>query len=280
MRGKHRRFDPIGFGLNAWLVLVGLFVLAPMFFVVLNSFNSTPISIFPPEGFSLHWYKITLFNISPYSPAPQFGKGLRNSIVIASGATSLALLMGALASLALVRHRFSGKEAVRSFFSSPLIVPRLVFGIALFLLYIRIGIYGTIPGVMIAHALLGLPYVVSIITANLFSIDLATEEAAMDLGANRVQAFLLVTLPQMRVGLIVATLFAFITSFDQVDVTIFLTGPRNNTLPVEMLHYVEEHQNPVLAAVSTMLIAFSALLVVIGVFLLRAQEYRRFLERK
>ncbi|MFW6116841.1 MAG: ABC transporter permease, partial [bacterium] len=217
MTRKERGFDLIGFALNAWLVLIGLFVLAPLFFVVVNSFNASSISIFPPAGFSLRWYKMTLFDTSPYSPAPQFRKGFRNSIVIASGATVLALLAGILASLAFVRHRFSGKEALRSFFLSPLIVPRVVFGTALFLLYIRIGLYGTISGVMIAHALLGLPYVLSIITANLLSIDFTTEEAAMDLGANRVQAFLLVTLPQMRVGLIVAMLFAFITSFDQVD---------------------------------------------------------------
>jgi putative spermidine/putrescine transport system permease protein len=114
----------------------------------------------------------------------------------------------------------------------------------------------------------------------LLGIDPSTEEAARDLGATPLKTFVLVTLPQMRVGLIVATLYAFITSFDQVTVSIFLTRPRNSTLPIEMLNYLETHQNPTLAAVSTMLICFSVFLVIVARLLSRAEDYRRLLERR
>jgi putative spermidine/putrescine transport system permease protein len=279
MRSR-REFDPIGFGLTLGLILVGLFMAAPLIFVIVNSFNAASGSGFPPEEFSTYWYRNALFEIGPMSPAPQFRKGLKNSLITAAGATVLSLVMGASAARAFVRYRFPGKELVRSFFSAPLIVPSVVFGMALFLLYIRLGVYGSLYSLIIAHAILGLPFAITVLSSTLLGIDPATEEAARDLGATPLKTFVLVTLPQMRVGLIVATLYAFITSFDQVTVSIFLTRPRNNTLPIEMLNYLETHQNPTLAAVSSMLIAFSILLVITAGLLLRAEDYRRLLERQ
>ena len=266
------RIDVVGLGLTTFLVLVCVFMLAPLVFVVVNSFNSAAFSTFPPEGFSLRWYQTAL-------STPQFHKGLRNSLVVASLSTTLALVLGTLASRALMSHRFFGREALRGFFLSPLIVPRIVLGCALFLLFIRVRISGTLSGMVLGHALIGLPYVVTLITASMLNVAPETEEAAADLGANGLQILLLVTLPQIRVGLVVASVFTFITSFDEVEITLFLTRPKINTLPVEMLLYAEQFQDPTLAAVSTLLIGFAFVLALIGVLILRTGEYRRLLER-
>ncbi|NLE46500.1 MAG: ABC transporter permease [Chloroflexi bacterium] len=269
-----RKFDPIGFGLNGYLILVGLFLMAPMFFIVVNSFNESAFGLFPPQAWSLRWYENALFHV------PQFWDGLKNSLVSALGAMILAVLMSTLVSRALSHYLFKGKEALRSFFFSPLLVPRIVFGCAVFLLYIRIGLYGTIPGLILAHSLLGVPFGISIISATWLSIDPSTEEAAQDLGATPVQAFFRVVLPQLRIALIVSGLFAFLESFDQVDVSLFITRPANNTLPIEMFNYSANYQDPTLAAVSTMLILFSAFLVMAIIPLLKTQEARRLLERR
>lgn len=269
-----RGYDPIACSLRIYFVLVAVFLLAPIVFVVVNSFNSAPYSIFPPESWSLRWYRRALFEV------PQFWRGLKNSVICALGAMGLAMLMSTLASRALSSYRFRAKEPVRSFLFSPMVVPRIVFGCALFLLYIRIKLYGTIAGIMLGHSLLGLPFGVSVITATWLGIDPATEEAARDLGANTIQAFLHVVLPQLRVALIVSGLFAFMQSFDQVDVSLFITRPDTTTLPIEMLNYAEEYQDPALAAVATLLILFAVLLVVMIIPVLKTQETRRLLERK
>lgn len=269
-----RAFDPIGLTLYVFLVLIAIFLLSPIVFVVVNSFNPAPYSVFPPEGFSLRWYENALFNV------PQFWKGLKNSVISAVGATVLALLLSSLAARALARYRFRAKDPVRSFLFSPLVVPRIVFGCALFLLYIRINLYGTIPGLILGHSLLGIPFGVSVITATWLGIDPAIEEAAQDLGASPLQSFFTVVLPQLRIALIVSALFAFMESFDQVDVSLFITRPRNNTLPIEMFIYAENYQDPSLAAVSSLLILFAVLLVIVIIPILKTQEYRRLMERR
>jgi putative spermidine/putrescine transport system permease protein len=274
MRVQRQSLDLIGLSLAVVLVMTGMYVLAPIFFIVVSAFNPADYNKFPIDGVSLRWFKRVLFE------TPEFVDGFRVSVIVALGAAALALLMGTLASRALVRYRFRLQGFMQSFLFSPQLVPRIVFGCAVFLLYIRIQLYGTLAGLVLAHSLLGLPFAVSVISATLIGITPGTEEAAMDLGATPLKAFLLVTLPQMRSGLIVAGLFAFITSFDQVNVSMFLTRPRNNTLPIEMLIYIQHHQDPSLSAVSTLLIAFSVVLVFLTVPFVRVQEYRRLVERR
>ena len=155
-----------------------------------------------------------------------------------------------------------------------------MFGAALFLLYIRIGLYGTRTGLVLGHALLGLPFVMSIVAASLQTLGREYEEAAMDLGANPFVTFFRVTIPSIRPGLIVGALFAFVTSWDQVDVSLFLTRPRNNTLPIAMFNYEQNYQDPTLAALSTVLIGFAVILVLLAVSVLKTQEYRRLVERQ
>ena len=268
------RADRLTLGLWLFLGLVGIYMLAPLALVIANSFNPSTYGTFPFPGVTLRWYTNALFRV------PEFRSGLTNSLIVAAGATALALVLGTPAAYGLVRYRFGVRDLTQSFLLLPLMVPAIVLGAALFLLYIRIGLYGTRTGLVLGHALIGLPFVVSIVAASLQTLGREYEEAAMDLGANPLRTFFAVTIPSIRPGLTVAALFAFVTSFDQVEVSLFLTRPRNNTLPIAMFNYEQNYQDPTLAAISAVLIAFTVVLVLIAVSLLRTQEYRRLIERK
>ena len=267
------RRDPVAIALWTVLGLVGVYMLAPLAFVIVDSFNPSTYGQFPLPGVTLHWY-------ANAAAVPEFRTGLANSLIVAVGATAVAIVLGTLAAYGLARYRFRGREWARSFLLLPIVVPAIVFGAALFLLYIRIGLYGTRTGLILGHALLGLPFVMSIVAASLQTLGREFEEAAMDLGANPFVTFFRVTIPSIRPGLMVGALFAFVTSWDQVDVSLFLTRPRNNTLPIAMFNYEQNYQDPTLAALSTVLIGFAVILVLLALSVLKTQEYRRLLERE
>jgi putative spermidine/putrescine transport system permease protein len=268
-----RRFDWIDLLFAVGLVAVSLYMLAPIIFVVINSFNSAAYNVFPPAGFSLRWYENAL-------SVPKFRTSFTTSVMVALGAMTVSLVFGTMAARALTRHRFRGQTFLRSFFFAPVLVPRIALGAALFLLYIRIGMYGGVPGLIIAHSLLGLPFVISIMTAVMYNIDPTQEEAAQDLGCGPIESFFRVTLAQLRTGLVVAGVFAFMMSFDELETSLFLVRPENNTLPIEMFLYVQEFQNPTLAALSSLLILLTVVLVLVLVPVLRARETRRLVARQ
>jgi putative spermidine/putrescine transport system permease protein len=271
---ERRGFDLIHFLLYVVLALVVIFMLAPLVFVVINSFNSSSFSAWPPEGFSLRWYE----EVRDYEP---FRRGFVNSLLIAAGTTIIALVLGSLAAYALSRYRFFGAGLIQTVFFSPLIVPRVAIGLMMFVLYISVfsNLFGSLPGVAFAHTLLVLPFVITIFAANLAGIDPVLEEAARDLGAGALQTFVRVTLPQMRVGFVIAGIFAFITSFDEVEAALFLVRPASNTLPIEMFLYLEQRQTPALAALSTILIGLMLAVVLIALPILRGQDLRRYARR-
>ncbi|MEA2594780.1 MAG: putative spermidine/putrescine transport system permease protein [Thermomicrobiales bacterium] len=271
---EKRRIDVISIGLYTLLTAVLLFMIAPLVFVIINSFNASSFSPWPPTGFSLAWYREVL----DYEP---FRRGFRNSIVTALGTTVIALVLGSMVAYALSRYRFRGRGLVQAIFFSPLIVPRVAIGLMMFVLYISMysSLFGTTRGVMLAHTLLVLPFVITIFAANISGINPVLEEAAQDLGANPVQTFIKITLPQMRVGFIIAGLFAFITSFDEVEAAIFLVRPASNTLPIEMFLYLEQRQTPALAALSSILIVLTLAVVFIALAVLRGHDLRRYAGR-
>jgi putative spermidine/putrescine transport system permease protein len=245
--------------------LVLLFTLAPLVIVVVNSFNTSAYSEWPPAGFSTKWYA-TVFAHSP------FASGFEISVLVGAGATLVSLVVGAMAAFALVRFRIPGTRVIQTLFFAPLTVPRVAIGFALFSLFIatQSHLYGTVQGLMLAHSLVVLPFVITIFGANLGGIDPVYEEAARDLGATRLRVFWSVTLPQMRTGFVVAALFAFITSFDELEMSIFMVRPQVQTLPISMFFYLEQQQTPTLAALSTLLIALAVVLVLVALpFLLR-----------
>jgi putative spermidine/putrescine transport system permease protein len=241
------------------------FTIAPLAIVVANSFNASAYSQWPPTGLSTKWYSIVLSYAA-------FQNGFRISVLVGLGATAVSLVVGSMAAWALVRYRVPGRNLIQTLYFSPLTVPRVAIGFALFSIFIATHsqLYGTLPGLILAHSLLVLPFVTTIFASNLGSINPVYEEAAQDLGATRLRVFWSITLPQMRTGFVVAALFAFITSFDELETSIFLVRPQINTLPISMFFYLEQQQTPTLAALSTILIGLAVALVLVSLpFLLR-----------
>ncbi|MCC7427749.1 MAG: ABC transporter permease [Alphaproteobacteria bacterium] len=231
------------------------FMAAPLFFILVNSFNDAAYSVFPPPALSLRWYH-NLFTVT------EFWLALRNSLIIALVSAALALMLGMGVALALVRGGWAQREVIQSLFLSPLLVPRVVIGVAVFMAAIRAALYPSLTSTILAHTVLLLPYVTSILVANLLQVRRVQEEAAMDLGANAWQTFRLATVPQISKGFLVAAIFAFIVSFDEFDIALFLSRSENMTLPVRMYLYMQEQENPTMAAMSTLLIGLMVLLVI------------------
>ncbi|MDR7560063.1 MAG: ABC transporter permease [Armatimonadota bacterium] len=241
-----------------WLSAVLVFTLAPILFVFAYAFSSVSYAVFPPPGFSLRWFERLLAQHDLLRAA-------LNSLLVAAAATAGSLVLGTLAALGLVRYRFVGREVLRAVFLAPLIVPRIAFGVAIMVYMILLRRFGGLDSLVLAHLMVTLPFAISILSASLVSAERVLEEAAMDLGATPLQTFVRVTLPQIRTGLAVSAFFSFIISWDQVETSLFLVKTDNVTLPVAMFYYVQRHQDPVIAALSTVLIAAAAVAGVVVV---------------
>ncbi|MBI4278101.1 MAG: ABC transporter permease, partial [Armatimonadetes bacterium] len=216
------------------------FVLLPLVIVVLYSFSSVAYGAFPPPGFSLRWYGHLL-------QQPEFRGAFVRSVYVALAATAIALAAGLLCALAVVRARFRGQDLLRGFLLSPIVMPKIVLGVGWFIFFARLGMQGGVIPLVLAHVIVVLPFVINILAANLVGLDPALEEAALDLGASGPTVLRRIIFPQIRSGLIVSTLLAFIVSFDQVESSIFLVRGENNTLPIEMFLYMEKWQDPTIA---------------------------------
>jgi putative spermidine/putrescine transport system permease protein len=264
------RRDPVATALHVYLVLVLLYMAAPIVFVFVYAFSSVSYAVFPPPGFSTRWF-VKLFQQADLLRAAL------NSLVIALVATLASLLAGTLAALALVRYRFPGREALRAAFLAPLIVPRIAFGVGMLIYAVVLRRFGGLDSLIAAHLMLTLPFAISILSASLVGAERVLEEAAMDLGATPVQAFVRVTIPQIRTGLLVSGFFAFIISWDQVETSLFLVKTENMTLPVAMFYYLQRQQDPVIAALSAFLIVI-ALAVAAGLLAsMKPQDLARLL---
>jgi putative spermidine/putrescine transport system permease protein len=252
--------DPVRIALLVYLGLVIALVLIPILFVFVYAFSSVSYATFPPPGLSLRWF-VKLFEQTDLIRAAM------NSLIVATVATALSLVFGTMASVALVRYRFRGREVLRAAFLSPLVVPRIAFGIGMLVYVVILRRFGGLDSIILAHLMLTLPFTISIMSASLVNADRAVEEAAMDLGATAVGAFWRVTIPQLRTGLAVSTFFAFIISWDQVESTLFLVKPGNITLPVAMFFYILRQYDPVIAALSALQVVL-AFVVGTGLMLL------------
>jgi putative spermidine/putrescine transport system permease protein len=249
------RLRPASVAASAYEVLVYLFLALPSIVVIGASFNTSELLAFPPSGFTLRWY-IATFNNSA------FMSGLWLSLYLAAAATALSLIVGAPAAYALARFEFRSRATVQSILLSPLAVPAVVFAIGLLQLLLLLGLARTFVGLAIAHLVITLPYVVRNMTAAFALYDPALEDAARNLRASAFQLVWRVTLPVMLPSILSSAVFAFVTSFGNLTVSIFLAGPRLSTLPVQIFAYVDQSLDPSVAAVSTLVI-----IVTLGVIL-------------
>lgn len=240
------------------LAVVGYIVMiVPILFVVAVSFTDGKTLKFPPEGFSLRWFGAAL----SYEP---FMGSLLTSAEIALLATLIALVVGVPATLAIYRGKLPGKGLVEALFLSPLIVPELVVGLALFQQLIVAFRIDNWPVLLIGHTALLLPYAVRVTGAAVAGADPALEEAARGLGASPWRTFWTITLPILRPGIFSAALLSFITSFNNVPLSLLLQSRTTQTLPVTMLDYVQQSYDPMVAATSTLILAATVVIAIIA----------------
>lgn len=255
--GRKRRGQAVTRGLWRGLItILYLFLLAPVLIVLVMSFDTQSYLGFPPKGFTLDWYAGLLDNQS-------FITGFQVSLIVGLCTSLVATLIGVPASLALTRHRFRGRGTASSLFLAPLLVPTVVLGLALLLALTPFGLTGSYPGLVLAHLAITTPYVIRTTMIALASADVSCEEAAHILGANGWATFRRITLPLAAPGIFAGAAIAFLISFDEAVIALFVVGPDATTLPVEIFRYVQYQTDPQIAALSVVLIAISLVFVVI-----------------
>lgn len=230
-----------------------LFMALPNILILVISFNSAATLAFPPTGLSLKWY-------AKVFSTPSFATGLKQSLFLAAVSCAVSMTLGVLASLAIVRFRFLGRQAASVFVMAPLFVPEIVMGIAMLLWANTVMVVSNTTVLVILHCLIVLPYVVRLVVANLQGMDPNLESAAMLLGARPHQAFFHITLPLLGKGLLGAAVFAIVMSFHNFTATMFLVGNRP-TLPVAAYQYIRTENDPTVAALSTLMMLGGVLAV-------------------
>lgn len=242
--------------LNGYGLLVTLFVALPIALPVAVAFTNGDSLNFPPQGLSLRWFSAALEN-------QQFMTGLRLSFVIALGSTIIATVAGICAGVAISRYQFRGRAVVQAVLMAPLALPAIVLGLGLLFVLPLFGLQNGVTATMLGHALLGLPYVLSMVLAAFSNYDPALERASLNLGAGPVRTFFFVTLPLIRGGTLAGALAAFLLSFDNISLSIFLSN--NDTLPLRMMQQMQSYADPGVAALSTLLlvVSFGALLIIV-----------------
>lgn len=239
---------------RATLALVLAFLLGPFVVVFVAGFSGDETLRFPPQSYSLRW-------LAHVFTVESFQRSLLTSLVVGFGSTLLALALGVPVAYALSRSKLRGAEVIRNVLTLPIVVPGIIVGLALLNHGVLALQWPVTLSLLIGHTTLLIPYAVRVVSSSLANLRLDIDDAAVTLGATRWQAFRLVVLPNIRGGVAAAFVLAFITSFNQVPVSLFLTGPGVSTLPIEMMAYMETSYDPSIAALSTLLVVFTLLLV-------------------
>jgi len=253
----------------AWLAY--LIMLAPIGAIVWLSLFDSDIIAIPPPGYSLRSYQ-SMF------ASGNFIASFRLSLVVAVGATVISLALGTLASIAIVRGKFPGSDILASVFLAPLAVPGIVLGLAIYIFFFKVGaaigirIAGTMTSLILAHVVLTLPWTIRFTSAGLTTIDKNLEDAAMTLGAPPLRTFWHVTFPLMRASLVAAAVFAFLTSYNALEMSLFLVGPGMTTVPIVLLQRVSWNFDPSVAAMATVQVAISAVALIILTRLVGAER--------
>lgn len=257
------RFALWGFG-----ILTLGFLTLPVIVIIPLSFNAEPFFTYPMPGFSLQWYR-EFFDSTVWQLA------LKNSIIVALFSTLLATFLGTLAALGLTHRNCPLRATITAFLISPMIVPIIVSAVGIYYAFAKVGLVSTLTGMVLAHTAIGAPFVVITVAATLSGFDHALMRAAASLGAHPVRAFWRVMLPVISPGVISGALFAFVTSFDEVVIALFIAGSEQRTLPRQMWSGVRETISPTITAVASLLLLVSIILLV----LLQVLQRRAALQR-
>ena len=249
------------------LITIGVvLIVVPLLLTIFLSFFDEKLIVFPPHAYTMGWYGVIL---------PNFGAAIWISLALGAAAVAGSLLLGVPAGIALSRYRFRGKGVIATLLLAPLTVPGIALGLAVYVFLVAIdenagsALTGSFAGLVLAHIMIATPWVVRLSLASLVNHDRAAEEAAASLGARPLMVVWRVTLPAMRTGIVAGALLAFIVSFENLELALFLTSPGVTTLPVAVLQYLEYHIDPLIAAVAV------AQIVGVGVLLLLLDRFVR-----
>ncbi len=255
--------------------LIFLFLITPILVIIPLSFNVEPyftfteaMLSFDPAGYSLRWYRDFLEN-------PEWIHSMKNSFIVAIASTILATVLGTVAALGLSRSHMPYRTLIMGVLISPMVVPLIITAAGMYFFYSSINLAQTYTGVILAHTALGTPFVVITVTATLSGFDQSLVRAAASLGANATTTFFKVIMPLITPGVISGALFAFITSFDEVVLVLFLASFEQRTIPLQMWAGIREQISPTILAVATMLVVISILLLTTMEMLRRRNERLR-----
>ena len=243
-----RNNGPFALAFNA---LVIAFMLAPLLVVCVVAFTPENTLTIPTTSFSLRWFREVFRH-------PDFVSSFWNSLWLALGSATLATMLAVPAGIAITRYDFPGRDFLNGLFLSPLIIPHLVLGVAMLRMFALVGGTGSFGWLVLAHTVIVTPYTLRLVVAALVGFDRSAEHAALSLGASQATVFRRITLPMILPGVTGGWLLAFINSFDEVTMSIFVTAPSTVTLPVRMYMYATESIDPLMAAVSALMIAVTA----------------------
>lgn len=248
-------------GFRWYTYLLYLFLYLPVLVVVVLSFTPSRAPTFPIPGFSFRWYEAILNN-------PRLHEALFTSLQIAVISAIGSGVIGTMAALGMVRNNFGSKwfntQTFNTIFMAPIVVPWIVTGIAVLSLYTILGIQGTFLSLVIGHILITLPFVITIVSAQLYGFDRSVEEAAQNLGASELRTFYEVTLPIIKPGVIAGMLFAFTISFDNFTQTFFWSGTQTTTLPIWIYSKIRSGLTPSVNAIGTVIVLFSVTIALVG----------------
>ncbi|KRP05086.1 MAG: polyamine ABC transporter permease [Pelagibacteraceae bacterium BACL20 MAG-120920-bin64] len=260
---------------------VFIYLVAPLFVIFPLSFSADEFLIFSegmkrldPDAFSTRWYKDMVWGTK--NP---WGLAAKNSFIVAIFATIGSVILGTIAALGLSSRHMPYKGVIMAILISPMIVPLIISGVAIFFFMAKVGLAATHTGIIIAHIILGTPFVVITVTATLSGFDHSVTRAAASLGSTPYNTFMKITLPLITPGVVSGALFAFVTSFDEVVVVLFLAGLENTTIPIQMWIGLREQLSPTILAVATCLIIMSTLILVTAELLRRRSERIRGINR-
>lgn len=240
--------------LRLFCVAVLVYLLAPILVIMPLSFSESSFLVYPIHGWSLKWYE-NLFS------SEEWARAAKNSFIVAPAATLIATVLGTTAAVGLARTSFPFKGLLMSLLIAPMVVPIVVVGVSTYLFFAPLGLADSYVGLIVVHAALGAPFVLTTVLATLQGFDHNLVRASLGLGETPVRTFFRITLPVIAPGVVSGALFAFATSFDEVVVALFLAGPEQLTLPRQMFNGIRENISPTIAAVATLLILFTTSLL-------------------
>ena len=248
-----RRNGPIELVFHTLFIL---FLLAPLAAVVAVSFTGKGYLSMPTDGLSVRWF-VAILNY------PGFIDAFWMSLYLGLAASTIAVAAAIPAAVAIARYRFPGRDGVTALFMSPMMIPAVVLGVSFLRFFSQIGLSGTFVGITLAHVVLVMPYALRLVLASISGLPRDAEQAAATLGASNWTVFRRITLPLILPGIAGGWLLAFITSFDEVTMSIFVASPETMTLPVRMYHHIAQTIDPLIASISTVLIVMTVLLMVL-----------------